>query len=101
MSNRPAGPRLAKAVRLLAEGAVRPVAPVQEFEVRGDSGQYRVFVGANTAVCTCPSKTRCSHLEAVVAWVTASDAERTLMVEALDARRARDAVEPLFAALSA
>lgn len=93
-----------KALRLLVEGRVAPaVAPVQEFVVDGDHGRYRVFIGANTQVCTCPAKAGCSHIEAVVARVLATGPERELMDEALEYRRACEAAkaEELFARLGA
>lgn len=92
-----------KALKLLAEGRIVPAAdPVQEFVVDGEHGRYRVFVGPHTQVCTCPSRVRCSHIESAVAWVTASDAERALMVEALGERKARDAkaADELFTRLA-
>lgn len=89
----PAAPS-SKAIRLLAEGRVAPAtAPVQEFIVDGDHGRYRVFISAHTQVCTCPAKAVCSHIDAAVTRVTATDTERALMDEALTRRRQRDAAE--------
>lgn len=93
-----------KVLTLLAEGGVKPdPQPCESFTVRGDHGTYRVVVGADIALCTCPSKARCSHVEAAATWVNASPAERELMVEALEHRAARDAAaaDEIFALLAA
>lgn len=94
----------AKAARLLAEGRVTPeTAPTWTFHVEGDTGQYVTVVGAHVAICTCPSSKRCAHIEAAVAWVNATDAERALMIELREQRaagRAR-AADEVFARLGA
>jgi hypothetical protein len=96
-----------KVLRLLAEGSVVPdVAPdPQLFWVDGDTpgSRYAVVVGAHVQMCSCRAVTRCTHIEAAVARVNASDAARELMDQALLERRARDAAkaEGAFARLSA
>lgn len=90
----------AKATRLLAEGRVTPhTAPVWVFDVYGDTGRYVTVVGAHVATCSCPATTRCSHIEAAVTWVHATDEERALMVELRERRVAQEAAdaEALFA----
>ena len=69
-----------KATRLLAEGRVSPV-DIREisFKVRGDTGTRNVKL-----TCDCPAAGSCSHLEAVLAWVTASPEEKAVMQEILD-----------------
>lgn len=62
----------AKAERLLAEGRVIPVGTLPDggmlFRVKGDTGRRRVTVEADrlNATCDCPSRIRCSHMEAVL-----------------------------------
>lgn len=82
-----------KAARLLADGKVDPL-PVsaQIFRVDGDTGIWFVTVSASIQLCTCPSTTRCSHLEAAVNWVLADDEQRVENEQALEARKATDRV---------
>ncbi len=76
----------AKSTRLLAEGRVRPdttsVVPLAHpaFTVRGDSATYRVELK-----CSCPAYGMCSHLEAALAWQTATPEDRKIMQQILDA----------------
>lgn len=80
-----------KAARLLATGQVEPEqAPARAYTVHGDTSTYRVVVGANIAICTCPSQVRCSHIEAAVGFDTASPSTRLLLEAQLRAREARD-----------
>lgn len=76
----------------LAEGRARPaLAPVREYHVESATRPgviHRVFVGAHTALCTCESKGRCWHLDAVVARELATPAELAVMDEAIEHRRA-------------
>lgn len=93
-----------KTLRLLAEGRVEPdPAPAQVFRVTGDHGIYTVVAGAHIALCTCPATARCTHIEAVVARMTATETELALMDAALEMRRADDAekAEAIFARLEA
>ncbi len=69
-----------KATRLLAEGRVRPDADHGSFTVRGDSATYKVTVS-----CPCPAYGMCGHLEAAIAWVTATPEDRKIMQQILDA----------------
>lgn len=78
-----------KAIRLLAEGRVQPNGTVQEFKIHGDGGVYTAFLGPHTAVCTCPARRRCKHLDAAAAWIAESDEERGLMQQAVAERQAR------------
>lgn len=71
----------AKATRLLAEGRVRPD-DIREssFTVDGDNGTYRVGLS-----CDCKASGSCSHLQAVLAWVTASEDEQQVMRQLVEA----------------
>ncbi len=70
----------AKATRLLSEGKVRPD-DIRNlaFTVQGDNGSYRVALS-----CDCKAAGSCSHLEAAMAWATASPDERAIMQQILD-----------------
>ncbi len=70
----------AKATRLLSEGRVRPD-DIRNlaFSVEGDNGSYRV-----ESSCDCKASGSCSHLEAAMAWATASPDERAIMQQILD-----------------
>ena len=70
----------AKATRLLAEGRVSPD-DIREisFKVRGDNATYGVKLA-----CDCPAAGSCSHLQAVLSWVTASPEDKAIMQEILD-----------------
>ncbi len=70
----------AKATRLLSEGRVRPddIRNIA-FSVEGDNGSYRVALS-----CDCKAAGSCSHLEAAMAWATASPDERAIMQQILD-----------------
>lgn len=98
-------PASEKAIRLLAEGRVRPdvaLAP-QLFHVDGDHGCYTVVVGAHVRMCSCAAKGDCSHIAAAIARVNATPDELALMDEALAVRREREraAGEAAFALLGA
>lgn len=54
----------AKAARLLREHRIHPRGAASVYDVRGDTGTYQVAIGDGFAVCTCPAKTRCSHIAA-------------------------------------
>jgi uncharacterized Zn finger protein len=71
-----------KATRLLAEGRVSPD-DIREiaFTVRGDNNTYGVKLA-----CDCPAAGSCSHLQAVLAWVTASPEDKAVMQQILDLR---------------
>ena len=72
----------AKATRLLAEGRVSPD-DIREiaFTVRGDTATYKVELS-----CNCAAAGSCSHLQAALAWVTASPEEKAVMQRILDLR---------------
>ena len=97
----------AKAARLLAEGRVRPdLGPAPSvFHVHGDTGRYVVVVGAHVRMCSCEHwrarMTDCSHIEAAVTFVNATDDQRTLIDECIKKARAaeRAAGEAAFEAL--
>ncbi len=70
----------AKSTRLLSEGRVRPDDTRNlAFSVEGDNGSYRVELS-----CDCKASGSCSHLEAAMAWATASPDERAIMQQILD-----------------
>jgi hypothetical protein len=78
-NHHPSSTVVEKAHRLLDQGRVQlETEPAAVLTVRGDTGTYRVLVGAHVQVCTCPASSRCSHIEAAVALITAKspDAER-------------------------
>lgn len=94
----------AKAVRLLAEGRVKPdPSPVQVFHVEGDHGTYTVAVGAHVQLCSCPATGSCSHIVAACQRLWASPDEVALMDDLVAARQAQKALEAeaLFARLGA
>lgn len=98
----------AKAVRLLATGAVEPVADCPgQFTVRGDTANYTTVVTATARLCTCKrwreSMLDCSHIAAVVRRLNADPGELAMMDEAVALRRARDGAvaDELFARLGA
>lgn len=71
-----------KATRLLAEGRVSPD-DIRElgFTVRGDTATYKVALS-----CNCAAAGSCSHLQAALAWATASPEEKAVMQQILDLR---------------
>lgn len=84
----------AKAQRLLCEGRVSPdSAPAHVYRVEGDHGTYIVVVGPHVALCSCPSASRCSHIEAAVEWEWADEATRVLLQRAVGHRRAEQSAE--------
>ncbi len=97
----------AKATRLLAEGRVRPDIAIQPsvFHVEGDTSRYVTVVGAHVRMCSCEHwrarMTDCSHIEAAVTFVNATDEERTLIDQCIRNRREveRAAGEAAFASL--
>lgn len=90
-----------KAQRLLADGAVRPsVHAARLFEVRGDDGDCLVTVAGPIGMCTCPER-GCPHIEAARKLAFADSIELAGYVEAIEARKDRDAqnAEAIFAHL--
>lgn len=81
----------AKARRLLEDGKVIPLPDAAWiFRVDGDTGIWFVTITASIQLCTCPSTTRCSHIESAVRWVLADDKERAENEQALEARKTAD-----------
>ncbi len=57
----------AKARRLLAQQRVMPAGTATAYDVAGDHGGYRVFLGDGWRFCPCPAhRELCSHVEAAL-----------------------------------
>lgn len=63
-SDMPSAKITEKAERLVRDGRVRRLTPVEVFEVDGDSGRWTVVLAGGEFSCTCPASGECSHVEA-------------------------------------
>jgi hypothetical protein len=81
-----------KARRLLADGAVLLTHDqARVYTVDGDHSRYVVVISPTVQVCTCPSQTRCSHIEAAVELERATGPKLTGYLAAIADRAERDA----------